>query len=476
MKINVLSLLVLSAITFNIACQKEDEPIPPVPPIPFFDVNLSITPYPENGASNLSFQTTPILAFSKRLDYEYFDSQNSIYVKLVFDSTYIVNSNNQKVNTIPTFNSIKDTLRFISTEGFTANNSYTIKFHYHIEAKRNKTDKFEVLQQDSVPFAGLFESSFGIKDYIFSVDTSNVEYAYPWPYQYHFLKDETNEGVLLLNNNQEYDQYFKNATFKVRFYSSAGLICENNVTYNPADRKYRFLIPTESFENRTIYKVEFKMIENKSKSETIFLTYHFRTSKFNSFAEKLNSITSDKMLFTWSNYDDVLPTKVFSIDEPFDIAEGEAYTGLIRFDASSDTLNGWMKDRFFWFYNNLAKNPQLKLDRSNYPICIPPTNNIFIVNNYLTPLLNQQQILSGIANDYNISTQQIEWRLNESLIEDYSKIRNQAVLLQNTNQWAWEVLYNFNPGIRFWIQYQYEIQYVVDSRITSSSKWTFFVQ
>lgn len=450
------------------SCKKDDLTLPV---IPYFDNNLTIATYPENASTENSYRTKPYLAFNKYFDYAYkYPSDVAEYYKLIFDSTYISDASGQPLQLITNFNSTKDTLFFNTDNSFTANSNYSIKFFYHIDVKRDQNHDFERLMKNGEPFQGTFESSFGIKDYNFSVDTSNVAYAYPWPYQYHFLKDETNEGVLLLKDNQEYDLYFMDATFKVRFYSPTGLICENDVTFNYATRKYKFLIPTESFENRTIYKVEFKMIDNKSKEETIFLAYHFRTSKFNSFAEKINTVFNVQLDESFQYNGVYHLSRSFKIEEPFDIAEGKPYEGLIQFDASIDTLNPWMKNHFLWFYNGL-KTSQFKLSRSDKPIGIPPTNNIVFSSEYLSPLLNETQINNNASDDYNQTQQTVIYKLGDSpFTSDYFYIRNKALNGQNLNDWEKQLI-NYSWKNFYLGNYFFRIKYVVDNKTTSFTEW-----
>lgn len=475
---NKIHILLVFAVTLNLfsSCKKTEEDVP----VPFFDVNFIVTPNPIGGISDVSFLTEPYLAFNKKVDFEYNSYSPLCKYKIIIDSSWVCNVDEQLVQATKTYSLTKDTIKFKPVDGLVANMSYKIKLQYHIEIKKPDSDKYENLLQDGQPYHASFESSFSTRVYNFSIDTSNVEYAYPWPYQYHFLKNETTRGVLKMKANQESDLYFKNATFKVRFSSLTGQSWLNDATYNLSERKYIFTIPSDNLENQKIYKIEYIMVNNSNKSESVFLTYHFRTSKFNRFEEKINSVynLSDKQKFIGQGI--AYLYKFFSINEPFDKAEGKEFIGLVRFEALADQSNTWMVN-FFKFYDGLKTHKNRYNWNGNYynrniNVEVPPLNAISLEKSDLVSNLTPQQIIDNTALDNTNSSQKIVHFLSYYYVNDWTRTR-ELIFQYGTNIDEWEAYYrDFRLfGLKYNEYYYFKIKYIAGDQVTyTSSDWSIY--
>ncbi|BDX38643.1 hypothetical protein CYCD_19980 [Tenuifilaceae bacterium CYCD] len=469
MKKNIFNLITILLLGI-ISCKKEDNTLPT---IPYIDPNLKITVYPKNTSTNNSFRVRPFLAFNKRFNYTYtYPSGAANCFKLIYDSTYISDASGQPLQLPTNFNSTKDTLFFNTDNSFTANSNYSIKFFYHIEVKRDIDSDFEILMKNEVPFQGKFESSFEIKNYIFSISTSYLEYAYPYPYQYHFLKDETPNGELKFNNDQENDLYFKDATYNVRFTTPSGESWESNATYNVSNRKLEFQIPRNLLTNQTIYKLEY-LVSSPQMAQTVFLTYHFRTSKFNTFEEKMSTAKEFAYYNSYVSQGVYILMLRFKLDEGFDVIEAMNYTGLLRFEASIDTNMAYFK-KYNNFYTGLSSRGYFLNKRNDRlpAINIPPSNGITITCSVI-PLLTQSQISQGFANDYGEKVIWFESKdLQLTFSEDVNYVRN--IIISNfvncvLPAWESDIVNNsFYSSINIGTYIPFEIMYTTGDKLTST--------
>lgn len=457
-----------------VGCKKEDEHI-----IPFVDDHLTITSFPISGTGDLSFQAEPYLIFNKKIDFEYYNYSATLY-KFVVDSAWISNSEGQIIKAVKVYSTNKDTLTFKPVEGLKANTTYQTNLIYHIVVRKNRNDAYEVMLKDGKPFQATFESSFNTREYSYSIDTTYVEYAYPVPSQYHFLRKETTRGVMKLKPNQEFDLYYKNATYKVRFSSLTGNSWESNATYDVNGRKYTFQIPSDNLENQKIYKIEYIMVNPGNSGETVFLTYHFRTSKFNTFEEKINSASNlyDRHIFIDHGVAELY--KIFDMQEPFDEAEGKKYLGLVRFEAVADPANPWMVN-FFKFYDGLVQHSnKYKLNwafhKRDGDVTVPPLNAITLDQSSLAPKLTHQQILDNLALDNTNVSQKIVHNISYYYVYDWMYTRDQMFNYQNSLD-EWEAYYiNFSLyGLKYNEYYYFKIKYVAGDQVTyTSNNWSVY--
>lgn len=448
---------------------------------PFFNPNFTAIQYPVNGTTSILLP--PYYTFSHNIEKLYPYEQLKLNYRICIDSAGIYSQQGQPISSTFQISSSKDTLKIIPNQLLSYGNNYKTSFKYHIEIKKGSLNEYQLLKKDGKPYYGRIQNNISIDGSNFSIDTSQVEYAYPWPYQYHFLKNETTRGVLKLKNSTKQNFNAKGFTFFVRYTSTLGESWDVNATYDPANLKFIFQIPSDNLENQKIYKIEFIAMDAK-KSLSVFLTYHFRTSMFNTFEEKINSIFYSRNGFL-SLYcpcidyiGSVMLLKHFRIQEVFDKAEGKAYDGLVRFNAYRDTSSRWVY-RMYEYYDNFEKSTVDKNFRSNSPIKIPPTNAIKFNSNCLAPLLNNSQINSGIADNYigaDDNFQRLEFDLIFQLQSDWCTISKLVNQIQSPNQYDLIIrkYENYYGGYSGGVPYKFHIYYYAGDLITYTGDWVIY--
>ncbi|MCL2027820.1 MAG: Ig-like domain-containing protein [Bacteroidales bacterium] len=120
-----------------------------------------------------------------------------------------------------------------------------------------------------------------------TLTTDAIQSAYPAPDQQYFLKGEHPNGFIKLTSNYGFLFTGTATTIKVRLRSEANetLI---NTTWNANDFSISWIQP--DLNNNTLYTLELVSVSNGSE-ETVIWSYDFRTSMFNTFAEKMAQLT-----------------------------------------------------------------------------------------------------------------------------------------------------------------------------------------
>lgn len=435
---------------------------------PYFDPDFMAIQNPPNGTTNIL--QYPYFKFSHIIEKPYAYSPLKINYRICVDSAGIYTLQGQTIPSTFQISSGKDTLKIIPSQLLNYGDNYKTSIKYHIEIKKGSLDEYQLLKKDSETYYGRIQNTFTIEGSNFTIDTSQVEYAYPWPYQYHFLKNETSRGVLKLKNSTKQNFNTKGFTFFVRYTSTLGESWDVNATYDPANLKFIFQIPSDNLENQKIYKIEFIAMDAK-KSLSVFLTYHFRTSMFNTFEEKVNSISNIRYWFEHIDQQITYIKRIVDIAEPFDFAEGKPYFGLIRFEALTDSSNYWLHRTINLYYSGLNANSLKVKWRSTSVIPAPPLNAIILEKTQLTPLLSQTQIETGIAEAYSKNPQKVNYQLGYYVYYDHFDIRSQILSKPIKSEWENNFINNHYRGFTYGRYYYFIAKYVCGDAITSEVKW-----
>lgn len=456
------------------ACNKEDAPPP------YFDPEFRITTYPVVNSSDQSFLIKPYMVFNEKIDskiqssrYEYFG-----YYKIKIDSAYISDSENEIIPSSTRLSLTHDTLFYKPNESFKSEITYNMVLTYSVLLSKDGKTFDNVMMKDGSPYSVTFTSSFKIRSYTYpeKIDTSYIDYAYPAPYQYHFHRNETNRGVLKIKDIHEFVSYLKDEEYKVCFYDMSGNKWESNVVFDALKKLFVFQIPTNNFEKEKIYKFELIKLAREDNNQSVLLSWHFRTSKFDRFEEKINTVTN---IITLAGIDKqtlmTIPYHDFYLQESFDVAEGKPYSGLVRFEAQPVESNDWVND-FFNFYNVLRYKSSryesvINAENRNKLLKYPPVNALTLYIGYLSPLLSSQQIIDNYAPESINKHQAIAYSLGVICYKDYSYFRN-LLVNKEINTWEASILindiHNLGRGT-----YNFKIIYVAGDLITyTSNVWS----
>lgn len=417
----------LMALFVITSCKKEMVVKTPIS----FDPQFTIKSFPSEGSSNNSYTIKPYFTFNKKIGFriEIPDNTNCLYV-IDIDSLSMTDSQNNKIKFTTHYSSAHDTLFYIPDSSLTSNTTYKTSFSYSAMISEDKGITFIPMMNSGVRYAGTITNTFKVKSYVFpeSIDTSYITYSYPVPYQYYFLRYETDRGVLKLKDTSEVLKYYINEKFKTRFSDMSGKIWENDAVYDPNRKHYTFTIPCLNFEKEKIYKFEFI----RAKNGASLLTWHFRTSMFDKFEAKLLSMNNiENKLYLLDEF--WLTSNIcfgFKLTEPFDCAEGKLYSGLVRMEAQTDQTSIWMTSFYSWYSSNIQ---YIDKKERNSSLKIPPTNAIRLLKVKLTPLLNSIQISDNLAPSGTNLSQIVVNCLSSAILRDYCSCKNQVGLSRPTD-------------------------------------------
>ncbi len=441
----------------------------------FFNPIFKAIAHPSNATIPNHLITT-YFTFNQVVEKIYSQSMSAdIYYnyRILIDSAGICGSLNQIINTSMVLNSSKDTLFVYNPNDLNAGSTYKLKLKYHVEIQNKDESGFNVMKLNGDIYYGRYSSGFNTSLTEEKIDLSNVDYAYPAPNQYHFLKNETTRGVLKLKYNSKSTPFTKASTYRVRFSSNAGVVIgESSATYDPNQMKFVFQIPTNSLENQKIYRTDFLVANGSKKSESVFLTYYFRTSIYNSFAEKMNALTNKVDQQRFDYYVDI--SKAFKSTEAFDVAEGKEFVGLVRFEAIPNS-SGFF-NQFNWFYAGLKTNRvYINWDGRDVNANTPPLNAIGFEKTNLSPLLTQEQINSNNAPASTLLDNRIRYFVNLYYSQDFYNAKAYTWGLSNLSTWESELNSSYSRGLTPNNSYGFKVYYVAGDLVTSYSEiWSIY--
>lgn len=300
----------------------------------------------------------------------------------------------------------------------------------------------------------------------------NVKYAYPMYNQFNFYKGEGTKGYINLEKGQP---YLFEKDDKKPFDLKATLFARNkppldlDYTYNESAKEVSFDIP-QGIANETVYNIVFnlrpkptsvstaavkkdvavnvggntvvEMSQNKlagaaTKNVDIFIhSIDFRTSKYNTFSEKMSSLGNLKSMWDITTQNlTILGGKYENAPETFDDLELNGKGGeskkvdkLIEIEAIPN--NTWYNDRIApMIYNEMNNNGNLAITHRNVSeFGVRPLKAIRIMlartpNGYL---LTQNQAKSGRAEPQS-GPILIPYDLSWVCYKDFFDLRNQAV-------------------------------------------------
>lgn len=338
-------------------------------------------------------------------------------------------------------------------------------------------------------------SSFTTLAAALKIESANIEYRYPIADQYHFLKNEHPFCFVKLVRGQESLFTTAGYTFLAVFTDGNGQTLESSVSYDAPNRLIKFA-PPGSLQPQTIYTL--KLIARSTGSgETILVpSYPFRTSKFDTFAQKIATLT---LGFTGSYadtnpYDERLFARITSLGEFFDSFEGS--TDVEEFGTGTDTYGvtyctglvrvEWVAAGTDWYTTKLYPlvyapwthaNFKPVLSRSTAVISSPPAQAAYFSasgTGKLTPEMVAANSAPPLASG---TTPEMILRPEFTTYKDFLKIQSQVVQAyinsSNVPERELRVLVGVFPRYTGG-NYNYAMKYVLPSgEVTSSVSGSF---
>ncbi|MGN7824691.1 hypothetical protein ACTJJB_31500 [Chitinophaga sp. 22536] len=253
----------------------------------------------------------------------------------------------------------------------------------------------------------------------------NVAYAYPVKRQYNLLTREYGKGYIKLKRGQPYlfaevDNSGKKWKVDAAMATAQGQSTAVPVSYTENTAEIGFDIPA-NLSRETIYSFNInrasldgeaaannvvtkntttiseegdtttfsqKMLKGNASSAVTkeVISYNFRTSRYGTFAEKMNAMTDARDLFdVATNYISVIGQR-FDAEETFDKFELEgdgAFSTKPLVTLRAGTNNGWLQNQLMpLLYNNYPFHPSINITRDlNVTGGIPPLEAVRLYNN-----------------------------------------------------------------------------------------------
>lgn len=454
---SILGGLVKGKCKFEVTIGKECKIVGPSNPLA--DVKMIAEVSPAKNATEVDVFTAPQVAFNVPVnqEFEITDLEDRKHVYRAYLDEFVVLDGKTEILGSLEWNEEGDVVMFNSRDILPGEKKLTAKAKLTFEEKVNgawtkvKFDGKIVEELDGTEFETGKEPT--------TIGNNNVSYSYPLNGQINFYPKEYGQGVIKLKRGQpKLFQLGEEWIQKIRMTKAGGNgYVETDLSYNESETKVLFTIPT-GFENSTTYAFEILNMPrhstvvdaNVQKVETevgadnnatlttkeiegdlanleiksIFES-KFRTSKYNTFREKIFSIQLGEKFTEQPSTNVFLPVAKIDGAEAFDKAEMEGIMStnpLIQFEANLDD-NQWYTNLVYpLVYEGYPLFGSMKLTKRTNPeyLGIPPVRDVY-VGNYSAKHFSDDLVASG-----PFGNEKIVYNLGESVYVDFRDLQNQA--------------------------------------------------
>lgn len=436
---------------------------------------------PKDGTDKVDVFTVPQVVFNTRINtpFELEDDNGTKTYRILLDK-YTLSNNGKPIEGAIVWNDSNDAANFISTDVLPPNMPINVNVAVSFQEKQGNS--WITLTQDG-------QVAKETKDFVFTtgeapdyIPLTNIEYSYPLINQQYFYQKERNSGYVKLKRGQGY--LFPpetNWTQSINFESDSGTTTANGLSYDKAQRmlvfnfakmtnskKYSLKIvstppakaantapkevkytTTNAGEEGNSVEVKNREAESVSREATAVntLVYDFTTSKYDTFAEKIQDkrVTKNHLEPIYSDVHalqtDVKNSEKFALVELVANAENN-YTPMVQVEAMLDD-DYYKNDIYPLLYKNYPVQPQFTVDRDVNTLGIPPKKAIDILTWYPTYLENNTtnaMLETRIPFRYNlplyykkdfvdiqykiVNAYLNNWTQNQSQIQQYNYIIN----------------------------------------------------
>jgi hypothetical protein len=481
------------------------------------DVKMIAEISPTNNSNNIDVFNAPQVAFNVPVGeiFEITDEQNRIHFFRATLDEFAVLDGTQQINGALQWNADNNVVIFDGDDILPGEKKLKAKARLSFEEKING-------HWNKVKFQGkiveeIAETNFETAKAPDYIPANNVALSYPLAGQVNFYPKEYNQGFIQLKDGQPYlFNPEKEWVQKIRMTDAISQrYLESDFIYNQSERKVKFTIPT-GFENAKVYHFEIlnipkqntvidanvqnvqtelnsedagsatlttKKIEGQLDRLEVKSLYssNFRSSKYNTFTEKMKAITLDQAMR------ETIGVSIFQIDayiigdELFDAAEVSGTTNckqLINMEAILDG-NAWYQNYAYpIIYEGYPLLGWMKVGRVNPErLGIPPVRDMYFDN------FTQKLSLSENAVDFTplpFTREFVAYNVGESAAYDFYDMRRHAVNYVvdnpslNTRRLEKLILQPL-PRIRYGA-YRFRINYVIPGTDKANSyyEWEVF--
>jgi hypothetical protein len=322
---------------------------------------------------------------------------------------------------------------------------------------------WQVVMYDGKPAEEIKETSFTTGEAPDHIPASNVDFSYPVVGQYNFHPQEYNQGFIILKKGQPY--LFKPGVEWIQkihmLEAESQRYLETDVAYNESEKKVQFNIPA-GLVNTKAYQFDIlnipaqqnaidknvKQVETNLASDggavlttkkiegtlelrdvkSIYTTY-FRTSKYNTFSEKMRAMSLSQALSGNPGNNVLILGAYWRGDEYFDAAEIGGGTDvltrrLITLEADV-TGNTWYQQAVYpLLYQDypIAGSIQVR-NRDVSVLGLPPLKDVYLGQDRT----DLQMTTADIPDPQPFySRSRVEYQMPISLFHDYYDLQNQV--------------------------------------------------
>lgn len=428
------------------------------------DVNMIAQISPANTSKDVDVFNAPQVAFNIPVGeiFEITDIENKKHFFRAVLDEFVVLNGTQPIRGNLAWNKESDVVIFDASDVLPAESKLKAKAKLTFEEQLNGV-------WTKVKFGGKIvmetaESEFETGDAPGNIPDNNVALSYPLQNQVNFYPEEYNEGFIQLADGQPYlfnpgQEWVQ----KIRMTESlTGQYMETDLAYHAGDKKITFHIPN-GIENSKVYRFEILNIpkqatlidQNVRKVDTelnidqsggtatlstrsiegnlnrletkVLYTSQFRTSRYNTFIEKMKSISLAPAIRLSLGVNIFQLTAYLKGNEFFGEAELVGTPGagkLITMEAviqGNDWYEGYVHPVIYEGYPLLG---WMKVGRADpYTLGIPPVRDVFIEN------IKQNITLQGSDSNFNLpfTNEYLAYNLGESVASDFRDMQRHAV-------------------------------------------------
>ena len=415
---------------------------------------------PRNNANNVDVFTSPQVAFNMKINTPFeLEDDEGVKTYRILLKEFKVLEKGIPIRGKLEWNQNNDAVNFVSFDVLPPKKTLKVSVNVSFQEKRDgnwisMSENGKVAQEQE-------ERTFTTGEAPDNIPLRNISYCYPVIDQKYFHKNERNSGYIKLKRGQGY-LFHPESDWQqsLQVISASGSAQKtNSVSYNASNQMVKFNLP--QLENKQKYII--KMISKAPKQqnlgdqnnrysglntgqqgnsiqirnreaqttlqedlETELITYSFATSRYNTFAEKINAKEITGYVI------DIVATGVYALEangaspEPFDLIElkGSAYTNFSPLIQTEAILtDSYYKNKIHpLLYENYPLESGFTVNRNTNLLGLPPKKAIEVLPAYIFDLeyaSNNQYIKNRIPYRYNLN-----YYYKQDYIDIISKIVN----------------------------------------------------
>ncbi len=250
----------------------------------FYDINTNFSP--RNSDNKVSIYHTP------RIEFDYGMNQSltiNSKIRPAYTLLQLKDSNSNVLSTNLVWDQDNKTVEFNTADNLPENETLTIIANLQWEIfEENEWKPLEPNYTKSHTIT--FHTNTALESEL--IDISKFIHSYPIPYQINFLKSETNQGYIFLDNlSQDVNellQNFDSSNATVIFSNKSGYNISVPVLYTESDKNFTFSIP-DALPNDSIITMELQLFDGHK--DIVLTRFFFGTSHYNTLSEKIGSLT-----------------------------------------------------------------------------------------------------------------------------------------------------------------------------------------